>query len=386
MAAAPDFAAEGLLDGLDSEEEREARLDLLEQLHEAGFPLEELREAAAEDRLALLPVEGVLSREERYTAREVAEKAGLPLELLERIQRALGMPILDPDARAFTDDGLAAARRIAAFRDFGLPEDGMVEVARVVGQSMSRLAQAMRGLVNETLIPREPDAAINERDLGLAYAAVARELLPQMAPLLQDALTTHLAEQIRGDVVSRAELAAGHALPGQREMAVGFADLVGFTRLGEARPVGELGAVAERLAELAQGAARPPVKLVKTIGDAAMLVSPDVDALLDTMLSLVAAVDEEGEDFPQVKAGVSFGPALSRAGDWYGHTVNVASRVTDVARPSSVLATAEARDAAQEDWRWSFAGERKLKNIREPLKLFRVRRAEPEPEPEPDDG
>jgi len=386
MAGAPDFAAEGLLDGLDSEAEREARLDLLNQLHEAGFPLEDLREAAAEDRLALLPVEGVLNREEHYTAREVAEKAGIPLEFLERVQQAFGMPILDPDAQGFTEENLAAARRIAAFKEFGLPEDGMVEVARVVGQSMSRLAQAMRGLVNETLIPRDPEAAINERDLGLRYAAVARELLPQMAPLLQDALNTHLAEQIRGDVVSRAELAAGHALPGQREVAVGFADLVGFTRLGEARPVGELGAVADRLAELAQAAARPPVKLVKTIGDAAMLVSPETDALIDTMLSLVAAVDEEGDDFPQVKAGVSFGPALSRGGDWYGHTVNVASRVTDVARPSSVLTTREARDAAQEDWSWSFAGERKLKNVREPVRLFRVRRPQPEPEPEPDDS
>jgi adenylate cyclase len=307
----------------------------------------------------------------------VAELAGVPLELLARIQQAFGMPILDPDAKSFTDEGLAAARRVAVFKDFGLPEDGMVEVARVIGQSMARLAEAIRGLVNQALIPREGEGTISERDLGLRYAAVARELLPEVQPMLSDALTAQLRDQIRSDVVARAELASGHALPGARDVAVGFADLVGFTRLGEARPVDELGAVADRLAELAQGAARPPVRLVKTIGDAAMLVSPDADALLDALLALVQAAEEQGQDFPQLKAGVSFGPALSRGGDWYGHTVNVASRVTDVARAGSVLATEAMRDAAGAQWRWSFAGERKLKNIREPVKLFRARRDEP---------
>lgn len=370
MAEAPDFAAEGLLDGLESEDERRARLDLLIQLHEAGFSLEELREAASDDRLSLLPVEKVLRSEDRYTAREVAEQAGIPLKFLLRVQQAFGMPVVDPDAKVFSEEGLAAAKRTAEFRKFGLPEDGMVEVARVIGQSMSRLSEAIRGLVNEAVIPH----ASNELDLGLRYAAVARELMPQIAPLLHDALTSHLSEQIRGEVVTRAELAAGQALPGARDVAAGFADLVGFTRLGEARPVDELGAVADRLAEMAEAAARPPAKLVKTIGDAAMLVSPDPDAMVDATLRLVEAAEEEGQEFPQLKAGLDYGSALSRGGDWYGHTVNLASRVTDVARPGSVLCTQAMRDAARGDWQWSFAGERKLKNIREPVKLHRVRR------------
>jgi adenylate cyclase len=382
MAGEAEFDRAGLLDGLEGEE-RAARVELLEQLHEAGFDAEQLRVAAEQDRLALLPVEGVLAREEVYSAREVAERAGIPLKFLERIQQAFGMPILDPDAKAFSEDGLAAAQRAAKFREFGLPEDGMIEVTRVIGQSMASLAEAIRGLVNVALIPRHGDSAASERDLGLGYAAVARELLPQLEPLLHDALTAHLLDQIRGDVVARAELAAGHALPGAREVAVGFADLVGFTRLGEARPADELGAVADRLAELAQAATRAPVRLVKTIGDAAMLVSPDPEALLDTTLRLVEAANEESDEFPQLKAGLAYGPALSRGGDWYGHTVNVASRVTGVARAGSVLCTEPMHDAAGAGWRWSFAGERELKNVREPMKLFRVRR---EPDAEAPDG
>ena len=122
------------------------------------------------------------------------------------------------------------------------------------------------------------------------------------------------------------------------------------------------------------------MRLVKTIGDAVMLVSPEVEPLLDVALELVRTADEQGEDFPQLRAGVAAGPAINRGGDWYGHTVNVASRVTGIARAGSVLCTEPMREAADGGWRWSFAGERKLKNVREPVKLYRAR-----PEP-PDDG
>jgi adenylate cyclase len=152
--------------------------------------------------------------------------------------------------------------------------------------------------------------------------------------------------------------------------------------LGAEVPPDELGAVAGRLATLAADVAQPPVRLVKTIGDAAMLVSPEAPALLDAALGLVAAVDEEGDDYPLLRAGIASGPALARGGDWYGHPVNLASRVTGIARPSSVLATEEVYDAGGDAYRWSFAGERALKGIDEPVRLFRARWLEPEGEGE----
>jgi adenylate cyclase len=374
MAGTPDFAAEGLLDGLEDENARQARLNLLEQLHADGASLEELRRAVAEDRLALLPVEMLFARESLYSAEEVAERAGLPLEFLLRTQQAFGMSVADPKERTFSEEGLKAAERAARFRDAGLPEEGMIEISRVLGVSMARLAEAMRALTAEAVQP----AAENEHDLGLRYAALARDLVPELGPLMESALMAHMVDQIRTDAVTRAEL-AGEPLPGTREVAVAFADLVGFTRLGETRPVDELGAVAGRLAELAQGAAEPPARLVKTIGDAAMLVSPDVPPLLDAALDLVDAADAAGEEFPQLKAGLAVGPALNRGGDWYGHAINLASRVTDIARPGSVLTTKEVREAAgDEAYRWSFARERKVKGLREPVPLFRARRREPE--------
>jgi adenylate cyclase len=373
-AQEPDFAAEGLLKGLRGRE-REARLDLLRQLHQAGVPLEELKKAAAEDRLALLPVELVLAREGKYSAREIAEETGQDVEAMRRQRQALGLPMVaDLDAKAFTEDDLQAAQRATAFAEAGFPEEATLEVSRVIGEATSRVAAAIRNLVNESLL-RPGDT---ERDVGLRYAEVARETAPLLGPVLEYVLNQHLVEQIRDDVISRAELQAGQILPDARDMAVCFADLSGFTRLGEVAPVEQVGAVAGRLAALASEAAGGPVRLVKTIGDAAMLVSPEPAALVDAALTLVDAAEAEGEDFPPLHAGIALGPVVSRGGDWYGRSVNLASRIAAIAWPGSVLCDQAVHDAAAEAFRWSFAGERRLKGVKRPVRLWRARRLAPD--------
>ena len=115
-----------------------------------------------------------------------------------------------------------------------------------------------------------------------------------------------------------------------------FADLVGFTRLGEVVSAEELGHLAGRLAGLARDLTSPPVRFIKTIGDAVMFVCPDPVPLLDTVLKLVEMVDTD-ESFPRLRAGMASGMAVSRAGDWFGSPVNAASRVTGVARPTDRL-------------------------------------------------
>jgi adenylate cyclase len=374
MPDEPDFAAEGLLKGLRGRE-REARLDLLRQLHDAGVPLEELKKAAEEDRLALLPVELVLAREGKYSAREVAEKTGQDVEAMRRQRQALGLPMVtDLDAKAFTEDDLQAARRATAFAEAGFPEEATLEVSRVIGEATSRVAAAIRNLAADSLL-RPGDT---ERDVGLRYAEVARETAPLLGPVLEYVLNQHMVEQIRDDVISRAELQAGQILPDARDMAVCFADLSGFTRLGEVAPVEEVGAVAGRLAALASQVAGGPVRLVTTIGDAAMLVSPEPAALVDAALTLVDAAEAEGEDFPPLHAGIALGPVVSRGGDWYGRSVNLASRIAAIAWPGSVLCDDAVHDAAAEAFRWSFAGERRLKGVKRPVRLWRARRLAPD--------
>jgi adenylate cyclase len=370
MAGTPDidFEAEGLLEGVEGEV-REARLRLLEELAGDGVALEELREAVEGGRLTLLPVERALAGSTpRHTPREVAKASGVDLDLLQRASAALGVPYPDPDVRALTDADVEAANRFKALIDAGLPEEGMLQVARTIGLGTARIAEANRELTIRTLM----QPGDTERDLALRFAAAAHHLMPLVGPILVYALKANTLEQVRRDVIGAADLASGE-MGATVEVAVCFADLVEFTKLGEEIAVEELGLVAARLEELATEVAEPPVRLVKLIGDAAMLVSTDAEQMMAAALRLVEAAEEEGEEFPRLRAGVAYGAALIQAGDYYGRPVNLASRITGAAKPGSVLASEEAREAAGEEYEYSYAGERRLKGFDSRVKLFRVR-------------
>jgi adenylate cyclase len=367
-----DFEAEGLLDGVEGES-REARLELLEGLAGEGVPIEELREAVAAGRLTLLPVERALAGSgPRYSLREVAEIAGIDADLLQRFTAALGVPAPDPDEPRGTEADVEAARRIKAFRDAGLPEEGMLQVARTIGMGTARIAEANRELLIRTLM----QPGDTERDLAMRFAAAAEHMLPLIGPTLVYALQLHLLEQVRRDVIGAADLASGE-VSGTVRLAVCFADLVEFTKLGEEVAVEELGQVAGRLEEMATAVAEPPVRLVKLIGDAAMLVSTEAEPLIDAALRLVEVADREATEFPRLRAGIAYGSALAQAGDYYGRPVNMASRITGIARPGSVLIDAGAMEEAGEGFAYSYAGERRLKGFDSRPKLYRARRPAP---------
>ena len=336
-----DYEAEGLLKGTRGKA-RAARVELLDYLVGQGVTPAELKKAAVEDRLAMLPVEWVLAGEGRtYTGNEIAAESGVDVEFLLRQREALGLPRPDPEERAFTEDDVKAANISRQFLEGGLPAPEMLEVARVIGMTMAQLAEANRALFRRALM-RPGDT---ERDLGLRFAEAAKAMMPLVGELLMYALTMHQREQIRSDAIGQAEAAAG-ALPGSTEVAVCFVDMVGFTRLGERLSPDEVGMLAGRLGELASQVAKPPVRLIKMIGDAAMMVSTAPAALIEAALGLVEAAESEGESFPPLRAGIAYGPALNRFGDWYGHPVNLASRITAIAVPGSVLAAPELEEVA----------------------------------------
>jgi adenylate cyclase len=363
-----DFAHEGLLDGLQGKE-RDERLALLEELADDGVPLSELRRATASGTVMFLPADSLIVGAERYTLAEVAELSGLEPEFLVAIRRAMGLPVPDPGEALYTDVELESARIAKVGREAGISDEDMLDLVRVLGRGLSQVAESLRKIP----LKRALEPGISEHELAHRYAQVVSELHPLIDPLLSNSLTLHLRYTTQSEVISAMERSGGR-LPGSREVAVCFADLVGFTRLGEEVPPDELGRLAARLEALALDVARPPVKLVKTIGDAAMLSSLEPEPLLDAALLLLDAADAEGEDFPQLRAGAALGPALPRAGDWFGRPVNLASRITQIARPGSLLAEREVRESAREAYNWSFAGERRLRGIREPVPLFRARR------------
>jgi adenylate cyclase len=120
--------------------------------------------------------------------------------------------------------------------------------------------------------------------------------------------------------------------------------------------------------------ASAPVRLVKTIGDEAMLASEDAAALVETSLELIAAAERD-DLLPSLRAGAAAGQALRRAGDWYGRPVNLAARITAVAPPGGLIAEGGLRDAAGDGFAWQDAGRQGFKGIDGQVELYRAERS-----------
>ncbi len=202
---AMDWEAEGLLDGCADDRALAARRALLDKLHGDGVPVEELRRAAAEDRLALLPVERLLQSESRYTAREIAEQSGLELEFFQDQRRALGLAVPEPDERVYGEPDLEAAKLGLEYRRAGLPDEEALEVQRVLGRGMARYAEAVRTLVGQSAI----EGGTDEHALGARLEELSRLLLPLAGPWLEHVFSLHLREMLRRDAVTAEQLAAG---------------------------------------------------------------------------------------------------------------------------------------------------------------------------------
>ncbi len=365
----PDWEAEGLLEGL-SEDERRERRELLDYLHdECGVPIDRLREGDPALLIAI-PAERHVGGEPIHTPRECAEEAGIDLELATRLRRAMGLPVVPPDERSLGDADMESLKLAANYLKAGMPEEDVLAVTRVLGRGLGQAAVVMRRIAMSMAL--EP--GLTERELAQRFGEMAGTLTPSTVPIMEQTLKLHLRQMLAGEIARAAERRDG-SLPGAREIAVGFADLVGFTRLGEDVPPEELGAVASRMEDLASDVLTAPVRIVKTIGDAVMYVSEDPVALLSGSVDLSQAADAQGEDFPQLRIGAAAGQAVTREGDWFGRPVNLASRITGIARPSSVVVNEAVKEAVPEDeFRFSFIGARKIKGVPGSTALFRARK------------
>ncbi|KZS67693.1 adenylate/guanylate cyclase domain-containing protein [Mycobacterium ostraviense] len=360
-----------LLDGLDGTARAE-RAELIEWLLEQGITADEIRLANPP---LLLATRRLIGDDGTYvSAREISETYGIDLTLLQRVQRAIGLArVDDPDAAVHMRADGEAAATAQRFVELGLNTDQIVMVVRVLAEGLSHAAEVMR----YTALSAIMRPGVSEVQIAQASQALVGRMVPLLGPMIQDMLFMQLRHMMETEAVNAGERAAGKPLPGARQVTVAFADLVGFTKLGEVVSAEELGLLAGRLAELARDLTAPPVRFIKTIGDAVMFVCSDPVPLLDTVLKLVEVVDTDAA-FPRLRAGVASGMAVSRAGDWFGSPVNAASRVTGLARPGTVLVADSVWESVGDGagFEWSFAGTRRLKGIKNEAKLFRVRRGD----------
>jgi adenylate cyclase len=315
--------------------------------------------------LGAAPDHELLDRHARYTIREYAELTGLTEEFLLRDYPALGLPAPTEGQVFFSDEQVQAGRMLRQVLDAGIPEELFMEMARTVGRASAITAEAVLQMFADTFL----QAGDTELDLGLRLAALAEALMPTVRPLIGNAVELHMRHLVNSEVIDRTTRVTGE-LPGSRPIVVGFADLVGYTRLGETLGTKRAGEIANRFANLASDVAEPPVRLIKLIGDAAMLVCRDPDPLLAALCKLVGVVHDDG-DLPTLRAGVASGGAFRHAGDWYGRPVNLASRITGVAPPQTVLATREVYEASDE-FEFDLWNQVTLKGIELPVRLYRV--------------
>lgn len=371
MGADFDIESSGLLDGLEGQARAE-RAELIPWLLAHGVTIEQIRESYTP---VLLASRRILGDDGEYvSARQISANTGIDLALLQRIQRVLGLPrVDDPDEPVHLRVDGEIARYAQQFVEIGIDEDNLVMVVRALADGLAKTAEAMRFTsMSAVMAP-----GVTELEVAASSEALLQRVNPLLGPMIEDMLRLELRRTMETEAVTAGERAEGLPLPGARQVSVAFADLVGFTRLGEAVPPEELEGLANHLVELTHEVVAPPVRFIKSIGDAVMLVSPQAEPLLTATLALLDAAAAD-EDFPRLRVGLASGMAVSRGGDWFGSPVNLASRVTGAARPGAVLVTETVRAEVGEDTgvEWSFAGAKRLKGIKDEVKLFRARRTQ----------
>lgn len=323
------------------------RARLEERLRAAGLSDEDIERAADDGRIPTLAVEMALGGRPELTLTEVSNEVGLPTGYLRELLQAAGRPNPRRGERVFTREDVEMAWLVKAILDEGLPRDDVLEVARVLGQGTALMAESVRRIAGDALLrPGDTEASV-----GLRYAEAADRLGPAIPALLGYAFRTQLRDRIHAHLVTEAEREAGK-LRGTRVVAIAFADLVNYTKLGQELDPEDVGALAGDLARMATRALRTDTQLVKTIGDAAMFVSRDPSSLVTTLAELRKAIEKPDCKLPEVRMGAAFGPATTHGGDWFGSTVNLASRITGAAKPGQILVTEElSEQVTGREWR-----------------------------------
>ncbi|GGF46658.1 adenylate/guanylate cyclase domain-containing protein [Marmoricola endophyticus] len=275
----------------------------------------------------------LLGGEPCYTRRDLVERAELPLETAEELWRALGFAHVGDDQRIFTQADLEALKSVTQLFDAGIVDrDSSTTLVRSWGRSFARLAEWQATLFARVAAEApDPEARVGE---------LADDVIPLVASLQEYVWRRHLMAA-SGRLLDRPE---GDA----PTRAVGFVDIVGYTSTSQHLDESELLALVEGFESTASSTVvEHGGQLIKTIGDEVLFVVDDpVEAV--RVARVLSERHAEDEEFPEVRAGVAYGAVYSRLGDVYGSTVNLASRLTSLARPGTVLADGGAHEALTE--------------------------------------
>jgi adenylate cyclase len=281
--------------------------------------------------------EALLGGPARYNRFEVAKAAGVDPDRARHVWQALGFADVGDEARVFTNSDVAALRAWETLVASGKIEPGEeLPHVRAIGQTMSRLADWQ---VREIMARISQEAGSDEVARETLAAEMSDSLLPVVEGLQTYAWRRHLVA------------AAARILPTPSDQlattttVVGFADIVGYTSTVRHTDIHELAVLLESFEEnAAEIVVTYHGRVVKSLGDEVLFVAdePRDAAEIAVRLSDAGRVNDQ---LPQLRVGLAYGQVLTRLGDVYGPTVNLAARLTSLARPGAVLVDKDLAEA-----------------------------------------
>ncbi|GAA2353711.1 adenylate/guanylate cyclase domain-containing protein [Nonomuraea africana] len=276
-----------------------------------------------------LLTEAFLRQPARYTSHQVAAMAGVPVYRARRYWRALGFANVADDAVVFTDADVEALRTLVSLvGDGSYDEEHMLLVTRALGRATAALAESQAELGAETL----DQAGVPLAERSTAWRARADRVVPSLEQLLVYTWRRQLASAA-GRIVDQEV--------GTVRLAVGFADMVGFTRMSRQIPEKELAGLVERFeGRSADVVTSSGGRVVKTLGDSVLFVADSAAVAAEIALRLIQ-VHAPDRAMPDLRVGLALGLVISRMGDVFGTTVNLASRLTSLAPAGGVLVDPE---------------------------------------------
>ena len=369
------WAREGVIPEVDGKGEWSsaavAHARIVARLRERGHKLEHIKQAGKQGRLAYGYIEEMFGGERpQRSLREASKLTDLEPALIERFWASLGLPA--SGLEQLRDEDIEALHYVSAVLGAGFPLVAFLQLCRVYGQALSQIADAEVRLFH--LYVHEP--LIREGVPGLQMAEemqdLAADLLPLASPLMDYVHQRFLQHYVEQDVVGHmeSELEDEEVDLGRVRVAIAFADLAGYTRFTEEEGEEEALSSVERFVEGVTNTLPEDARVVKTIGDAVMVVGHDIAALVDWAVGYTSLFDER----PEPRIGVHVGTTLYRDGDYFGRDVNLTSRVVARARGGEVLVTDSVVDAVRDSSHLTFEGigQVKLKGFDQPRELCRA--------------
>ncbi len=285
----------------------------------------------------------LLGSSPHLTRREVSERAGVPLELARELWRLLGFAETADDDVAFTEADVEALRLSAELTGLGvLAADSQAALVRTWGRSFARLAEWQTTLLARVAAAHAGGPDGEPDDTVETMAALTAEVLPRLEQLQSYAWKRHLAAASSRLLALSGETGAPgqDGQPGEAVLpqAVCFVDIVGFTSRSKSLREGELVAWIEGFEHVSSSiVVEHGGRVIKNIGDEVLLVADDAATAAEIALEMLRRGEDPDDAFPAVRAGIAYGDVVLRLGDVLGPTVNIAARLTSLARPGTVL-------------------------------------------------